>query len=98
MALPLCCYQGLYCKLVDMLSRIFTPKEKSMSPKIVFALLGLLTAFNIVALSVQASSPSRSAVAGMTYDQLVKDQDFSRAVKSVVQSCDVNVDLGKLKC
>jgi hypothetical protein len=74
------------------------PEEAGMTQKAAFALLGLLTAINIVALVINASPPSRAAVAGMNYQLLVKDRDFSRAVKVVVESCKVNVDLGKLSC
>jgi len=69
-----------------------------MSRRFALVSFGLLTTFNIIALLISTSPPSRAEVAGMTYEQLVKDQDFSRAVKSLVESCEVNVDLGKLKC
>ena len=63
-----------------------------MSRKITLTLLGLLTAINVAALVINASPPSRAAVAGMSYQQLVDDPDFSRAVKVVVERCKVNVD------
>jgi hypothetical protein len=69
-----------------------------MSRTIAFALLGLLTAFNLGVLLINASPPSRAAVAGMNARQLVKDPDFTRAVKTVVERCKVNLDLAKLSC
>jgi hypothetical protein len=69
-----------------------------MSRKLAFVFLGLLTAFNVVALAINAVAPARAAVAGMSYQKLVHDKDFTRAVKSVVQACKVNVELGKLAC
>ena len=73
-------------------------KEPYMLRKLAFIFLGLLTAFNIIAVFTNISLPSSAAVAGMNYEQLMKDGDFSRAVKAVVEKCQVNVDLGKLKC
>lgn len=69
-----------------------------MSRKTAFALFGLLTAFNVLALAINLSPPSRAAVAGMDYKRLAGDKDFARAVKSVVEGCRVNVDLAKLAC
>lgn len=60
--------------------------------------LAVISALNLVALAVNLALPSRAAVAGLTYQDLVHDSDFTRAVKSIAQSCAVNVDLGKLKC
>lgn len=69
-----------------------------MSRKIAFALVALLTAFNLGVLVINVAPPSRAAVAGMNAQQLVKDPDFTRAVKTVVERCRVNVDLAKLSC
>ena len=69
-----------------------------MSRTLALVLFGMLTILNVVALVMGVSQPSSAEVAGMTYEQLVRDQDFSRAVKSIVESCEVNVDLGKLRC
>jgi len=69
-----------------------------MSRKLAFVFLCLLTAFNVVALAINAAPPTRAAVAGMSYQKLVHDKDFVRAVKSVVQGCKVNVELAKLAC
>jgi hypothetical protein len=71
---------------------------RKMFRKTAFALLGLLTAFNILALAVNFALPSHAAVAGMDHDKRARDPDFVRAVQSVVQGCRVNVDLAKLQC
>ena len=34
----------------------------------------------------------------MSYQELVRDPDFTRAVKSIAQDCKVNVDIAKLVC
>jgi hypothetical protein len=34
----------------------------------------------------------------MSYQELVRDPDFTRAVKSIARDCNVNVDIGKLVC
>ena len=65
---------------------------------IVLALLCLLSGLNAIALIVNLSQPSRAAVGGMSYQELVRDADFTRAVKSIAQNCNVNVDIGKLVC
>ena len=64
----------------------------------VLALLCLLSGLNAIALIVNLSQPSRAAVGGMSYQELVRDQDFTRAVKSIAQDCKVNVDIAKLSC
>ena len=72
-----------------------------MSRKIMTALvvlLCLLTALNVSGLVLNFSLPSRAAVAGMSYQDLVRDPDFTRAVQSIAQECKVNVDLAKLMC
>jgi hypothetical protein len=60
--------------------------------------LCLLSGLNAIALIINLSQPSRAAVGGMSYEDLVHDSDFTRAVKSVAQACKVNVDIGKLVC
>ncbi|MEJ2375873.1 MAG: hypothetical protein P8Y53_06575 [Pseudolabrys sp.] len=76
-----------------------SPKmSPKMSRKTAFVLLGLLTAANAVALAVNLSTQARAAIASMSYKQLLHDKDFTRAVKSVVEGCKLNVDLGKLSC
>jgi hypothetical protein len=63
-----------------------------------FAILSLLSALNVIALAVNVSLPSRAAVGGMSYQDLMRDPDFTRAVKSIAQECKVNVDVAKLAC
>ena len=67
---------------------------------IVLALLCLLliSGLNAIALIVNLSQPSRAAVGGLSYQELVRDPDFTRAVKSIAQDCKVNVDIAKLVC
>ena len=62
------------------------------------ALLSLLSALNAIALVINISVPSRAAVGGMSYEDLIRDQDFTRAVKSIAEECRVNVDIAILKC
>jgi hypothetical protein len=72
-----------------------------MSRKLMTALLSLLcllTALNLSGMVLNLSVPARAAIAGMSYQELVRDPDFTRAVISIVQKCKVNVDLAKLDC
>ena len=62
------------------------------------ALLCLLSALNLFALVINNSRLSRAAVGGMKYEDLMRDPDFTRAVKSIAQECGVNVDIAKLIC
>jgi hypothetical protein len=68
-----------------------------MSGKIM-ATLVVLTILNAVGLAINFALPSRAAVGGLSYQELVRDPDFLRAVQSIVQECKVNVDLAKLTC
>ena len=68
-----------------------------MSRRAIMA-LGLLSALNAITLVINISLPSRAAVGGMTYENLVSDPDFTRAVQSIAQKCKVNVDIAKLIC
>jgi hypothetical protein len=34
----------------------------------------------------------------MSYEDLLRDSDSTRAVKTIAEQCSVNVDLAKLKC
>jgi hypothetical protein len=34
----------------------------------------------------------------MSYQDLMRDPDFTRAVKTIAEQCSVNVDIAKLKC
>jgi hypothetical protein len=70
--------------------------RNTMTPLLL--LLGFLTLLNVIGLVVNFSQPSRAAVAGMSYQDLVRDPDFTRAVQSIAQECKVNVDLAKLLC
>ena len=65
---------------------------------VVMTLICLLTALNIAALIVNLSQPSRAAGTGMSYQDLMRDPEFTRAVKTIVQECRVNVDIAKLSC
>ena len=62
------------------------------------ALLCLLSALNLFALVINNSLPSRAAVGGLSYEGLMRDPDFTRAVQSIAQKCKVNVDIAKLIC
>ncbi len=61
-------------------------------------LLLFLTAINVIALATNVSPRSRAAVAGLGYKELVNDDDFTLAVKSIVNGCRVNVDLARVTC
>jgi hypothetical protein len=69
-----------------------------MSRKTALVLMCLLTALNVGIVMLNTSMPSRAAIGGMTYQELVNDPDFVRAVKVVVSTCNVNVDVATLKC
>ena len=62
------------------------------------ALLCFLSALNLFALVINSSPPSRAAVGGLSYKDLMRDPDFTRAVQSIAQKCKVNVDIAKLIC
>jgi hypothetical protein len=68
-----------------------------MSGKIITALIVLII-LNGIGLAINFALPSRAAIGGLSYQELVRDPDFLRAVQSIVQECKVNVDLGKLTC
>jgi hypothetical protein len=61
-------------------------------------LLCLLSVLNVIALVLNLSQVSRAAVSGMNYQDLLRDPDFTRAVKSIAEQCTVNVDIARLKC
>jgi hypothetical protein len=63
-----------------------------------FVLLCLLTALNVGGLVLNLSLPAGAAIAGMSYQDLVRDSDFTHAVRSIVQECKVNVNVAKLRC
>ena len=60
--------------------------------------LVLLSAFNAIVLAINISPPTRAAVGGMNYENLVADPDFTRAVQSIVQKCRVDADMVTVKC
>ena len=66
--------------------------------RFLMTLLWLLSALNVVALILNLSPVSRAAVGGMSYQDLVSDPDFARAVKAIAEQCSVNVDIARLKC
>jgi hypothetical protein len=66
-----------------------------MSHRAVIAILFLL---NVMTIGVNFSQQSRAATGGMSYQELMSDPDFIRAVKSIVEACSVNVDTAKVKC
>jgi len=70
----------------------------SHGTKIVLITACLLSALNAVALVLNLSQPSMAAVRGMSYQDLLRDADFTRAVKTIAEQCSVNLDLAKLKC
>ncbi len=74
--------------------------SRLMSRKTATALtvLGLLTALNVGILLVNTAQPSRAAVAGMKAQDLLKDSDFTNAVKAIANKCRVNIELAKLMC
>jgi hypothetical protein len=55
--------------------------------------LGFLTALNVGILLFNTAQRSRAAVAGMTTQDLLKDPDFTAAVKAISGKCRVNLDL-----
>jgi hypothetical protein len=57
-----------------------------------------MIALNVITLGVNYSQQSRAAISGMSYQDLISDQDFIRAVRSIAEACNVNVDIAKLKC
>jgi hypothetical protein len=61
-------------------------------------MLCLLSALNAVALALNLSQPSRAAVSGMSYQDLLRDPDFTRAVKTIAGECKVNVDTATVNC
>ena len=55
----------------------------------------LLSALNAVALVLNLSQPSKAPVRGMSYQDLLRDPDFARAVKTIAEQYSVNVDIAK---
>ena len=69
-----------------------------MSHRSKIVLTTLLCLPNAVALVVNLSQPARAAFRGMSYEDLLGDPDFTRAVKTIAEQCSVNVDIAKQKC
>src|SRR5262249_54268900 len=69
-----------------------------MLDRAMLAILFLLSALNVITLAVNFSQQSRAGTARMSYQQLMSDPDFVRAVESVAEACRVNVHLAKVKC
>jgi hypothetical protein len=65
---------------------------------IILIALCLLSPLNAAALVLNLSQPARAAVRGMSYQDLLRDPDFTRAVKTIAEQCSVNVDIAKLRC
>jgi len=61
-------------------------------------LVCLLSGLNAIALVINLSQPTKAAIAGMSYEDLMRDPDFIRAVQSIAQACRVNVDIAKMVC
>ena len=70
----------------------------SVRTKIIFVTSCLLSTLNVVVLALNLSRPATAAVRGMSYRELLRDSDFTRAVKTIAEQCSVNVDIAKLKC
>ena len=68
-----------------------------MSRRVVVVLC-LLTVMNLGGFILNVSSPSRAAIAGMSYQDLMRDPNFTWAVQLVAQDCKVNIELAKLVC
>jgi hypothetical protein len=68
-----------------------------MSRKAIIATLGLLAALNIL-LGVAVDLSRASTAATSSFQELIDDPDFARAVKAIVEQCRVNVDIGRLQC
>jgi hypothetical protein len=69
-----------------------------MSHRGTVAILLLLSALSIMSFGISISRQSSAATGGMSYHQLISDPNFVRAVKSIAEACNVNVDIAKLKC
>jgi hypothetical protein len=68
-----------------------------MSRKAV-AVITVLTAINVAVLALNVAPAALGALAGAGYKELINDPDFTHAVKSVVEACEVNVDLARVIC
>lgn len=69
-----------------------------MSRRVIMTILCVMCALNVITLAVNFSMPSRAAVGDVNYKELIREPDFTRAVKSIAEACAVNVNIAKLKC
>ena len=69
-----------------------------MSRKWVVTVFFALSALNAAGLVINFAAPVRASVAGMNFQHLINDKDFERAVNFIVEKCQVNVDIARLKC
>ena len=67
-----------------------------MSCKAVMATLCFLAVVNIMMLLISFSLPSKAATP--SYQEMINDPNFTRAVKTIIEQCRVNVDVGKVQC
>jgi hypothetical protein len=74
------------------------PAMSRRTKNALIAVLCLLGGLNVAALVLNLSQPSRATVRGMSFQELVRDPDFTRAVKTIAEQCKVNVDLARLQC
>ena len=69
-----------------------------MSLRVMVTALLVVTALNVLALTINLAQQSKSAPGGTSYQELMHDADFTRAVRSVIEACAVNIELAKLRC
>lgn len=69
-----------------------------MSRSKMIVALSAVSAVNLIALAANLTFPARAAGTGSNYEDLMRDKDFVSAVKSIVESCTVNLDIDKVKC
>ena len=82
-------------------SQLLRNAEIGMSYRVGIVLTTLLCltgGVNVVALVVNLSQPSIASVRDISYQDLLRDPSFTRAVRTIAEQCSVNVDIAKLKC
>jgi len=62
------------------------------------AVLAVLTALNAAMFIGNMSSAARAAWSGASTKELLHDANFTRAVKTIIGRCQVNIDLAKVLC
>jgi hypothetical protein len=70
--------------------------DEKMSRNNLIIFLCLLTVLNTLALVINTSLQSKAAAP--SYQELIDDPNFTRAVKTIAEQCRVNVDIGRLQC